>query len=155
VTIAPVVTTVNVALPPARAFEVFAGQMGRWWIKGKTIGKSPHVDIVVEPRDGGRWFERDAEGVETDWGHVIAWDPPHRLLLGWQLNGKFEYDPGIVTEVELSFVADGTGTRVTLEHRNLERFGELARKTADQLGGGWPTLLQLFADHSQSEETEK
>src|SRR6516225_5731502 len=140
ITIAPpVVKTVVVKASPERAFQLFATQMGRWWPAGKTIGKSPHVDVVIEPRAGGRWFEGDAEGVETDWGKVLAWEPPSRLLLGWQLDSRFAYNPDLVTEVELTFTPGAAcGAVVTLEHRNLERFGDDAEKVAAQLGGGWP-----------------
>ena len=74
--IAPIVQTVEVKTPPERAFEAFTGSMGDWWPKGMTIGGSHHVAVVNEPRAGGRWFERDAEGRETDWGRVLAWEPP-------------------------------------------------------------------------------
>ena len=66
--IAPIVQTVEVKAPPERAFEAFTGSMGDWWPKGMTIGGSHHVAVVIEPRAGGRWFERDAEGRETDSG---------------------------------------------------------------------------------------
>ena len=151
--ITPIVQSVTVGLPPQRAFDIFATRMGGWWKPGMTIGAKPHVEIVVEPHAGGRWFERDADGTETDWGKVIAWAPPYRLLLGWQLDATFSYDPNLVTEVEISFEDLGNGsTRVTLEHRNLERFGPTARKVAESLGGGWPGLMQLYADLAQSEE---
>ena len=60
--IAPIVQTVEVKASPERAFEAFTGSMGDWWPKGMTIGGSHHVAVVIEPRAGGRWFERDAEG---------------------------------------------------------------------------------------------
>ena len=151
--IAPIVQSVTVSLPPQRAFDIFATRMGGWWKPGMTIGAKPHVEIVVEPRAEGRWFERDADGTETDWGRVIVWDPPHRLLLGWQLDATFSYDPDLVTEVEISFEDLGNGsTRVTLEHRNLERFGPTAQKVAESLGSGWPGLMQLYANLANSEE---
>ncbi len=149
--IAPVVKSVTVKASPERAFELFAGQMGRWWPVGKTIGKSPHVAVVVEPRAGGRWFERDAAGAECEWGKVLAWEPPARLLLGWQLNSKFAYDPEFLTEVELTFApVPGGGAIVTLEHRNLERFGDDAEKIAKSLGGGWPTFLAEYAAYADA-----
>ncbi len=80
--IAPVQCTVDVKASSARAFELFAQNMGVWWPRGKTPGASPHAALVIEPRKGGRWFERDAEGDETQWGKVLAWEPPRRLLLG-------------------------------------------------------------------------
>lgn len=148
--IAPIVKSVTVKAPPARAFELFAGQMERWWPVGKTVGKNPHVAIVLEPRVGGRWFERDADGNETHWGKVLAWEPPTRLLLGWQLNSKWIYDPDFLTEVELSFASAEGGTMVTLEHRNLERFGADAAKHAEALGSGWPSLLAKFTEYANA-----
>lgn len=155
-TIAPIVRTVQVKAPPARAFELFAGHMEKWWPKGRTIGKNPHASIVVEPWAGGRWSEFDAEGAETRWGKVLAWEPPSRLLLGWQINSRWTFDPDFLTEVELTFaLTEGGGTLVTLEHRHLERFGDDAAKHAETLGGGWPGYLAEFARYVgvQPEET--
>jgi uncharacterized protein YndB with AHSA1/START domain len=149
--IAPVVCTVQVKAAPAKAFELFASHMGQWWPKGKTIGKAPHVAVVVEPRAGGRWFERDAAGNETNWGKVLAWEPPSRLLLGWQINCDWGHDPNLLTEVEMSFApAPGGGTLVTLVHRNLERFGAEAARHADKLREGWPTRLDEFARYANA-----
>jgi uncharacterized protein YndB with AHSA1/START domain len=147
--IAPIVRTVQVKAPPPRAFELFAKRMEDWWPKGRTIGKNPHVAIVVEPGAGGRWFERDADGQETHWGKVLVWEPPTRLLLAWQINSQWTHDPDLVTEVELTFAAaEGGGTLVTLEHRNLERFGADAARHAELLGGGWPGFLAQFAQYA-------
>jgi uncharacterized protein YndB with AHSA1/START domain len=146
-TIAPVVASVDVACAPARAFELFATRMGDWWTKGKTIGQNPHAAIIIEPHADGRWYERDADGNESPWGKVLAWDPPTRLVLGWQLNAQFRYDPAMLTTVELTFIAkEGGGTIVRLEHRDLERFGDDAARVAQSIGDGWPTRLKDFFD---------
>jgi uncharacterized protein YndB with AHSA1/START domain len=149
--IAPIIRTVVVKAAPARAFELYVTHMEQWWPKGQTIGKSPHVAIVLEPRVGGRWFERDADGTETHWGKVLAWEPPGRLLLGWQINSQWSYDPDFVTEVEMTFApAEGGGTLITLEHRNLERFGADAARHAERLGGGWPKHLAQFVEYANA-----
>jgi uncharacterized protein YndB with AHSA1/START domain len=147
--IAPIVRSVQVKAPPPRAFELFTAHIGKWW--GKGIGKNPHVDVIIEPRVGGRWFERDAQGNETQWGKVLAWQPPSRLLLAWQINCEWGFDPKLLTEVELTFApgADG-GTLVTLEHRNLERFGADAARHAGRLNGGWPTKLAALAAYADT-----
>lgn len=151
--ISPIVRSVEVKAPPARAFELFASRMGDWWPKGQTVGKSAHKDIVIEPHVEGRWFERDADGNEVQWGRVLAWDPPSRLLLGWQLNMDWAFDPTFLTEVEMTFVAlPSGGTRVTLEHRNLERFGADAELRRGQLDGGWPTHLATYAVFVDAED---
>jgi uncharacterized protein YndB with AHSA1/START domain len=139
--VAPIRHQIQVKAAPVRAFELFVGDIGRWWRKGMTIGATPHVDIVIEPRVGGRWFERGEDGRECDWGRVLAWEPPHRLLLAWQINQAFAFDPTLITELELTFAPAGGGSLVTLEHRDLHRLGV---ETAAQLNGGWPGLLALY-----------
>ena len=146
---APVRRDVTVRSAPARAFEVFTSGMGRWWPKSHHIGAVEAETIVIEPREGGRWFERTPDGSECDIGKVLTWDPPLRLVLGWQLTPDWKYDPGLLTEVELRFVplADGS-TRVELEHRNLEAFGERAEAMRQNIDAptGWRLILQAYAD---------
>lgn len=149
-TIAPIVKSVVVKPSPARAFDMFAAQMGRLWPPAQTPGKSP-VDVVVEPRAGGRWFERDAAGVETLWGDVLAYEPPERLLLGWRLDATFTYNPKLLMEVEITFLASpGGGTMVRLEHRHLERLGADAERIAERINQGWPQRLAEFQTFAES-----
>ena len=149
ITPAPVRRAVTVKASQARAFEVFTSRIGAWWPKSHHIGKVEPETVVIEPRTGGRWFERALDGSECDLGKVLAWEPPARLLLAWQLNPKFQYQADLITEVELRFIPDGTGaTRVELEHRNLERFGDGAAAMRDRIDAprGWPMILDAFAD---------
>lgn len=76
--IAAIRHSVEVKANPARAYDLFMTQMGQWWPRGCTVGANPHAAIVVEPQAGGRWFERDEIGNETQWGKVLAWEPPQR-----------------------------------------------------------------------------
>ena len=144
--------SIFVAAPPAHAFEVFSSGIGRWWPKTHKIGQADLDRPVIEPREGGRWYELDVDGSECDIGKVRIWEPPSRLVLIWQLTPEFQYDPDLVTEVEVLFTPEGAGTRVDLEHRDLERMGDKADAMRDAVGGpgGWPALLQLFADEAKS-----
>ena len=144
-TIAPIRKTVTVAAAPDRVFELFTGHMGAWWPKRMTIGASPAAEIMIEPRAGGRWFERAEDKAETSWGRVLEWDPPRRLLLAWQIDATWAFDPNFETELELTFTPEAGGTRVSMEHRHLERFGDSAAKMAEMLGGGWPGIIDGFA----------
>jgi len=148
-TIRPIVKSIAVKQPPAQAFALFADHTALWWKKGTTLGKKPHQDIVIEKKPGGRWFERDEDGVEMDWGQVLAYEPPGRLLLNMQLNTKFQYDPSLVTEVEITFApAAGGGTLVTLEHRNLERHGQNADNLIAALTSGWASHIEEFGQYA-------
>ena len=151
---APVRKSIFVNAPQARAFEVFTGGIGRWWPKSHKIGQSDLERPVIEPFAGGRWYELDVDGSECEIGKVAAWEPPSRLLLIWQLTPEFTFDPDLVTEVEVTFAPEGEGTRVDLEHRHIERMGDKADAMRESVSGpgGWPALLQLYADEANSEK---
>jgi len=155
-TIAPVRRTVHTKAPPAKAFEIFTAQIGRWWPKGNGVGARPLVEVVIEPGVGGRWFERDGEGLETQWGRVLEWAPPRRLVLGWQLNRERRFDPDLLTEVEVLFsAAEGGGTDVSLEHRDLERFGRDGAQWISSISGGWTQKLREFIDFADLPDQEE
>lgn len=144
---APIRKTMRVHASRERAFEVFTAKMGGWWAKQHSVGakvnESPQADVLIEPRVGGRWYEISENGAEYDWGRVLAWDPPARLVLAWQLTAAFEYDAGFETEVEVTFTQDGDETLVTFEHRNLDRFGDVPELLSG-MDAGWGMLLGGF-----------
>jgi hypothetical protein len=146
---------VTVRASQARAFETFTAGFGRWWRRtGNGIGKSPFKTGTIEPFAGGRWYEVGEDGVETDWGKVLAWEPNHRVLLAWQIGADWRYDPALITEVEVRFIAAGPLlTRVELEHRHLDRIGEHAGRFRDQVDRptGWMDKLEKFAAEVSAE----
>lgn len=141
---------VTVAVPQAHAFEVFTRDFATWWPPTHHTAQKPMQAAVIEPRQGGRWFERSEDGSEHDWGRVLTWDPPRRLVLAWQLTGEWTYDPdpARASEVEVRFIAQGpASTRVELEHRHLERHGKTAEALHKGVSSpdGWPVMLARFA----------
>ena len=142
---APVVSTLLVTAPPESAFRTFTEGMGRWWPKSHSIGKSPIAAVVMEPRVGGSWREIGEDGTACDWGRVAVWEPPGRLVLIWQIASDWTFDTTLETEVEVTFVAEPGGTRVTLEHRKLEAYGGRAAEMAGMFTSGWQTILGAFA----------
>jgi uncharacterized protein YndB with AHSA1/START domain len=146
---------VSLQAPPAVAWRVFTKEMGTWWpLASHKIGAAKAVDAVIEPRVGGRWYERGDDGSTCDWGRVLAWEPPTRLVLSWEITADWKHDPDLKTEVEVRFVAEGEhGTRVELEHRHLDLYG--ARR--DEMRGifdseaGWKGLLEAFAARASAE----
>jgi uncharacterized protein YndB with AHSA1/START domain len=144
---APVRKTVTVRASAEKAFHVFTDGFDRWWPRSHHIGKSPLARGVIEPRLGGRWYEVGEDGSECDWGDVLAWEPPARLLLAWRLNAQWEYDPDLLTEVEVRFTPLGEGeTRVDFEHRGFERMGAGGEAAREGVNGpnGWGAILAEF-----------
>jgi DNA-binding transcriptional ArsR family regulator/uncharacterized protein YndB with AHSA1/START domain len=135
-----VVKTVTVEAPQAVAFRVFIEQ--RWWpVKTHHLAQPAGDEVVLEPYVGGRWFERAADGAECNWGTVLVWEPPHRLVLTWQVAPDWTYlpDPEQASWIEVRFVAQTSEqTVVTLAHRHLERYGnqtERMRQILDRPNG--------------------
>ncbi|MFD4431169.1 SRPBCC family protein [Nocardia sp. NPDC058497] len=145
----------TVAMTPDRAFAFFTESFGSWWPAAYHIGQVDMADAILEPGEGGRWYERGVDGTECDWGRVLVWEPPHRLVVTWQINGRWEYDPdpARASEIEVRFTAEGPEqTSVTLEHRHLDRLvdGKAIQDTIVERGGGWSTLLELFAKAAEA-----
>jgi uncharacterized protein YndB with AHSA1/START domain len=145
-----VTRVVTVRATQQHAFKVFTAGFTTWWPPSHHIGGADLAEAVLEQQEGGRWYERGVDGSECDWGTVLAYDPPRRVLLSWHLNGEWAYDPdpAKASEVEVRFIAEGPDvTRVELEHRHLERHGGTWQALRDGVSsdGGWADLLRGFA----------
>lgn len=131
-----------------RAFRTFTDGIDRWWPREHHIGASPLERMIVEPRVGGRWYSICKDGSEVDVGRVVAWEPPSRLVLTWQITAAWQFDPEFSTEIEVGFHVEGPRrTRVELEHKQLERYGadsEVVRKTFES-DDAWLASLTAFA----------
>jgi uncharacterized protein YndB with AHSA1/START domain len=144
--VAPVNKSIRVNAAQARAFEVFTARFDAWWPKSHHIGKAEMKEAVIEPRQGGRWYEKGEDGSECVWGKVLAWEPPHRLVLSWHINSKFQIDESVASEVEVRFIAESADvTRVELEHRIEAQDGEAMRTSVDS-PGGWSSLLESYRE---------
>ncbi len=139
-TIAPVEKSVRVACSVELAFEVFTRDASSWWPvdKHSIHGESVRA-IVFEERVGGTVYEVTDDGAQSHWATVLAWEPPGRFLLSWEVNPA-----RAATELELRFSADGDGTRVDLEHRHWERMGEEGTTVRDNYESGWDVVLAPF-----------
>jgi uncharacterized protein YndB with AHSA1/START domain len=146
--------SVRVGASVERAFSVFVEQMETWWPATHHIGSTPFEAIFVEPRVGGRWYERNAKGEICEWGKVLKWEPPHSVAMSWHVgpghdspDWKFDPDMSKASEVEIRFMADGLGTLVELEHSKLERHGEGYEQLRALFDGpgAWSAILASFA----------
>jgi uncharacterized protein YndB with AHSA1/START domain len=147
ITPAAVRRSVTVKASRERAWAVFTNDIGRWWPHSHSIGASPFKTATLEPHQGGRLYETGEDGSECQWGEVLTWDPPTRLVLAWRIGGEWRYDPDLLTEVEVNFTEEASATRVDLEHRHLERMGaaEERARAAFESPNGWAGVLALFA----------
>lgn len=137
----PVRQSVRVRRPIEAAFELFTRDIGTWWPVETHHARGDVVGVVFEGRLGGRIYERCRDGEVADWGEVLAWDPPSRVVFSWLPSRS----RGAPTEVEVRFTAeDATTTRVEVEHRGWERLGDLAAETRSSYLNGWPGVIGRF-----------
>jgi hypothetical protein len=129
------------------AFEIWTTRLSTWWPRGHSVSGDPGSRVVLEPRLGGRIFERTPDGTEIDWGEITLWDPPRRLGYLWHI----ARDRSDATDVALTFVdlADGT-TRLDIVHTGWERLGAGGRAWRDANTAGWSALIPSFVTAAEA-----
>jgi uncharacterized protein YndB with AHSA1/START domain len=146
-----ITASVVVAAPIERAFSVFTDDFGRFKPREHNLLEVEIAETVFEPRVGGHLYDRGVDGSECRWARVLAYEPPERVLLSWDISPQWQLESDLAktSEVEVRFVAEAPDrTRLELEHRNLERHGEGWEGMRDAVAspGGWPLYLQRFSD---------
>lgn len=143
----------EVAVPMSRkdTFYRFTGDFGAWWPREYTWSKEALVNIGMELREKGRCTERGPNGFQSDWGRVLVWRPPERVVLAWQIGPSREPQPNPLraSTVDIRFCSEGPDhTRVVLEHRDLDRHGGNTSAYREALTSerGWPFILRRFAE---------
>jgi uncharacterized protein YndB with AHSA1/START domain len=141
---------VVVDAPIERAFAVFTEGIGTWFPAEYNILAVPIAERVFEPRVGGRVYDRGVDGSQCQWGRVLVYEPPNRVVISWDISTRWQIETDLAktSEVEVRFVREAdTRTRVELEHRHIERHGEGWEQLHDSVGGegGWPGVLCQFA----------
>jgi uncharacterized protein YndB with AHSA1/START domain len=127
--------------PADHAFVVWTTRLPMWWPKGHSASGDADTVVALEPRLGGRIFERTTDGTEIEWGEITEWQPPRRLAYRWYIGRR----PEEATDVELSFVAlDDGRSRLDIVHSGWERLGDEAVAWRDANTGGWTALLPSF-----------
>jgi uncharacterized protein YndB with AHSA1/START domain len=148
--IASVKQSIVVEAPIERAFKVFTEGFGRFKPPEHNLLSVPIAETVFEPHVGGHIIDRGTDGSECRWARVLAYDPPNRVLMSWDISPmwRIETDHSRTSEWEVLFTAETDNrTRVELEHRHLERHGQGWESERDGVAGdqGWPLYLQRFA----------
>ena len=143
-------TEVVVDAPADHAFRVFTERFDVIKPREHNMLGVDIAESVFEPRAGGRVYDRGVDGSECQWGRVLVYEPPERIVFSWDINPHWQIETDLdrTSEVEVRFIADGPDrTRVELEHRNLDRHGDGWEGTREGVQGdqGWPLYLQRFA----------
>jgi uncharacterized protein YndB with AHSA1/START domain len=134
-----------------RAFSVFTSDFGAFKPREHNMLGVDIAETIFEPHVGGRLYDRGVDGSECGWARVLAYEPPDRVVISWDISPQWqiETDPDKTSEVEVRFIAETPErTRVVLEHRNLDRHlegWEAVREGVDS-ESGWPLYLQRYAD---------
>lgn len=142
--------SIVVEAPIERAFEVFTKKFGSFKPAEHNLLAVQIAETVFEPRVGGYLYDRGVDGSECRWARVLAYEPPNRVLLSWNISPRWqiETDPDKASEWEVRFISETPDrTRVEIEHRKLERHGEGWEGVRDSVGGdqGWPLYLRRYA----------
>jgi Activator of Hsp90 ATPase homolog 1-like protein len=145
--IEPLRLTVEVGCDARHAFSVWTERIAAWWPPLHSVSGDADLEVVLEPRLGGRIFERLPSGTEIDWGEITLWEPPSRLGYLWHLRR----DRAEATDVEIVFVDRGDGTAlVEIEHRGWERLGAEGQAWRDRNRSGWGGMLPHFTAYAES-----
>jgi uncharacterized protein YndB with AHSA1/START domain len=140
-----------VEAPIERAFSVFTKGFGSFKPPEHNMLGVDIAETVFELSEGGNVYDRGVDGSECRWARVLAYDPPNRVVISWDISPQWqiETDHEAASEVDVRFTAEAPDrTRVELEHRNLDRHGDGWEAVRDGVDGdaGWPLYLHRFAD---------
>ena len=137
--------TFDVTCTPDRAFTLWTTRIDTWWPRAKSFSGAP-ASVHLEPQPGGRIYEVTPDGREHDWGRVAVADPPHRLAFTWHLM----FPAAEATDVEVTFTAMPSGTRITLRHSGWDRLAakvsaEAAQERRRRNAAGWAGIAEALS----------
>ena len=140
-----------VEAPIERAFSVFTVGFGSFKPPEHNMLRVEIAETVFEPRVGGDVFDRGVDGSVCRWARVLAYEPPDRVVISWDISPRWQIETDLdkTSEVEVRFIAEAPDrTRVELEHRALDRHGDGWEAVRDGVDSeaGWPLYLRQFAD---------
>ena len=140
-----------VGAPIERAFSVFTSGFGSFKPPEHNMLGLDIAETVFELHEGGNVYDRGVDGSECRWARVLVYEPPHRVVISWDISPQWqiETDPEKTSELDVRFIAEAPDrTRVELEHRNIDRHGDGWESVREGVDGddGWPLYLHRFAD---------
>jgi len=131
--------SVHLPVAASEAFALFTERAGDWWPEGRRHTGDPRS--AIQFGSDGRFFERGRDGREVELGRVRVWQPPGLLVLDFYMGT----DPQHPTDLTVTFVPEGSGTRVTIEHRPTAASDELWNQRAPVFDRSWELVLAALA----------
>ena len=140
--LSPVKKSVAVGLPVEAAFRLFTEGIDQWWpLATHSVGGEDAEAVYLEGLVGGRIYEVLKDHSQSEWGRVLAWEPPERLVFSWYPGRT----PSTAQEVEVTFSPEAGGTRIELIHRGWELLGGRAQAMRNAYDSGWVEVLGKYA----------
>src|SRR3712207_9114602 len=94
--------------PPRSTLFPYTTLFRSWPLRTHSVAQERAETVVMECHEGGRLYERATAGEESDWGRIVAWEPPHRIVYTWH--------PGRDEETAQE---DRKSTRLNSSHANI------------------------------------
>ena len=136
----PITKSLVVDTDPHTAFRTWVEEIDSWWPKSHSRSRDPRSKVVIEAKVGGRLYERAPDGTESEFGSVLMYDPPRRLIYHWFL-GASAKQPTVVT---INFESVPDGTRIQVEHRPGEVGVDDWNRTKDGYARAWEEVLRCY-----------
>ncbi len=127
--------SVEIRLPKGKAFNSFF-ELNKWWPKEYTWSGETLEKIDIEPEVNGKCYEIGPKNFWLDWGRVLEYDYPNRIIFTWQISPARVPEPNDkrASEVKIGFISiDNFSTRIEFAHKNFSNHGD-----------GWQTYLELL-----------
>jgi hypothetical protein len=121
---------VDIKATPEKAFAAVLHRLG----KGNTRPDGQSLELLLEPKAGGRWYRDRGNGVGHLWGFVQVIKAPTLL----ELSGPMFMSYPVTNHVEVKVEPVSGGCRVFLRHRALGMIDPEHRKN---VGTGWNHML--------------
>ena len=102
----PIHVRFDVDCDAQQAFNLWTARTSLWWPVSHTVSTESGLEVIFEPRPADGSSSGRPTGTEHDWGEILEWEPPRRLVYLWHLRA----DRADATEVEIRFTTRPMGT---------------------------------------------
>lgn len=132
--------TVEIKAKPEKVFQTMLHRLG----KGNARPTGETMDMLIEPKAGGRWYRDRGNGIEHLWGFVQAIKPAELL----EISGPMFMSYPAINHLELKIAPVGKDScKLTLRHRAIGMIDPEHRKGVTQ---GWSHIVNAIKGDCES-----